>query len=937
MTSAAEMKVTTREPRVDQLVAETDKGQVHQDQPLFSARIAIIAFIAIPTVFFVGAYLIGGHLLLYTDNLLQSYPLRVLVGNDLRHGVFPAWDPYIWSGTPLMGGLNAGAFYPTTLLFAIFPAHAAWIFGEIFVYSATGIGTFLLFRAGGTSDTASFISSFSFVFAGAIATQGSVHLDMAEGLVSLPWALLAIRRIAEDGKWRWAGLFAIALAAAVLAGSPEALLTIAITSATYAVARWTIDRRCWRRFVTRLVPAAAFAFGSTSFLSIPALKFIATSNRGHVSQVNAAANALNPGSLLLGVVPYLEGGYRLFPQLAYFGPSNPTELGFYVGIIPLIAAFALLTPSWGRVLPRGERRTWYAVIVVGLVTAIAAGTALENILYHVPFYGSQHDSGRFVVEVDLGACALFAWWIDGGIRQRRADRPAKDSWYSYASAAIPLVIVLVLATWFAVDPVGFWSTLRTSVTPPPRPEGTVLAIVMAAVLALGGGALALARSRLERKHWLGALSAFVLVDVALFAGGNLYIGGQNPPAASQPNSVLGLIKANLTPGGRYAIFDPDSFDSAHLPAAGEANTGLLASIPSVSGYESIGDATYSTVTGTKVRADMHSSFLYPNQYMPLGLQVLVTVPEAFLVPVWPGSNPPVPLVEQPGTDPLLPAGNVIGPGLPMHPLAAARSPMTAGTTDTWWFGEAAAVSGVTLLLHAPSAGQLVQLGTVDRSGAVAWQKATRLPPDSFTVTVKMTGKAGVGLALRLLSGNDLGPFQTEIATGSSVHLLAGPFSLQVTARNWRMIGQVGNFTLFRALYTPRQAWLATPLGQPGIAGSVRVTSTSQNGATLSVHASSPSLILWSTAYDAGWRATIVPAGGAASTSVDVQRVGLIMGVEAPAGRYRVVFTYRPPGFTIGVAISLATVLAFAVGAGVLSAVYRRRARESDLRDEPVQL
>ena len=49
----------------------------------------ILALIAIPTVVFVGANLFGGHLLLSGDNLIQSYPLRVVVGADRATGSGP--------------------------------------------------------------------------------------------------------------------------------------------------------------------------------------------------------------------------------------------------------------------------------------------------------------------------------------------------------------------------------------------------------------------------------------------------------------------------------------------------------------------------------------------------------------------------------------------------------------------------------------------------------------------------------------------------------------------------------------------------------------------------------------------------------------------------------------------------------------------------------
>ncbi|MBV8462751.1 MAG: hypothetical protein JO368_05625, partial [Acidimicrobiales bacterium] len=76
-----------------------------------------LVLIAIPTAVFVLPDLLAGRLLITGDNLQQNYPLHVLVGSMYRHGQLPFWNPYIFSGTPLMADFNAGAFHPLTGLF----------------------------------------------------------------------------------------------------------------------------------------------------------------------------------------------------------------------------------------------------------------------------------------------------------------------------------------------------------------------------------------------------------------------------------------------------------------------------------------------------------------------------------------------------------------------------------------------------------------------------------------------------------------------------------------------------------------------------------------------------------------------------------------------------------------------------------------------------
>ena len=78
----------------------------------------------------------------------------------------PAWNPWIWSGTPLLGGFNAGALYPGTLLFAALNPLAAWVLNEIAVFAVCGVGLYLLFRNHRLVPLAAAIGAVSFTFAG---------------------------------------------------------------------------------------------------------------------------------------------------------------------------------------------------------------------------------------------------------------------------------------------------------------------------------------------------------------------------------------------------------------------------------------------------------------------------------------------------------------------------------------------------------------------------------------------------------------------------------------------------------------------------------------------------------------------------------------------------------------------------------------------------
>src|SRR5271154_5194072 len=102
-------------------------------------RRALYAMLVVPTLLFVIPALFGPPAI-DADNLIQNFPLRVLTGRQIASGHLPLLNPYSNSGTPLLGGLNAGSAYPLTLIFAFVPAIAAWIFNLIVIYVTAALG-----------------------------------------------------------------------------------------------------------------------------------------------------------------------------------------------------------------------------------------------------------------------------------------------------------------------------------------------------------------------------------------------------------------------------------------------------------------------------------------------------------------------------------------------------------------------------------------------------------------------------------------------------------------------------------------------------------------------------------------------------------------------------------------------------------------------------
>jgi uncharacterized membrane protein YfhO len=120
-------------------------------------------------------------------------------------------------------------------------------------------------------------------------------------------------------------------------------------------------------------------------------------------------------------------------------------------------------------------------------------------------------------------------------------------------------------------------------------------------------------------------------------------------------------------------------------------------------------------------------------------------------------------------------------------------------------------------------------------------------------------------------------------------------------------------------------WLAEEMQ----GASVHQESVSQDGTEVDVaHLPRGGLVIRSEAYQEGWNATAVPAGGGPARTLRVAAHGLVQAVRVPAGTWTITFSYWAPGLTTGLALSAAGIIALVAFGVVSGARHRRRARDS---------
>jgi hypothetical protein len=880
--------------------------------------------IGLPAAAFVLPDLLGGHLVMTGDNLQQNYPLHVLVGSMVRHGQLPLWNQYLFSGTPLLAGFNAGAFYPLVGLFVILPDRAAWIATEVILFSMIGVGMYLFLRALALSTAACVLAALTLVCSGVVVGQAN-HLDMTEGFASIPFMLLAVLHIVRDGRWRWSVLLGIAFALVIFGGAPEAMLDEALLILAYAAISAGLDRSRWWRVLTRCGAGVALALALAAVQWLPGLAAITNSQRSGLGSGFAATGSFPPAYGLLSLVPYLYGGFGQLGESMFFSHYNLAEVEIYMGILPMIALLSLWRPQWPSRLAARERITWYLVGLIGLLLAFGANTPLEHLFNAIPLYGRQRLQSRNMIDVAVATCVLFAGWID-----RRKDAADQGVVFDRRVALIPFSLVLALAGWALVDPSSLITTLSSGGGSPAEAHTVREATLIALGFCLAAGIIVWLRPVLRPRRWLLLVSAFTVLDLGLIAGTSGLVTIPSNAVVAGATPIENDVAADLTSGGRFDVYDPQGYaDEPRAEAAGLPDDNVLAHLPSVGGYASIVSGTYNARTLTHGPGQLNIARLGAGELDGLDLQAIVTVPEYFLLPLR-GDPTTVrgvhQVTEARGSDPVLPAGieaDLPDSGYPTYP--APRGELATGQASTWFFGESLRPTRARVLLTsaAADAGAQIRFGKVRANGATTWGAPVTVAAGARSAAGPLPPGPASGLAVQVVSGR-LPSHQATIVVGQRAYELDGSLSSVIRPGLWRPQDSVDGYALFVRTEAPHPVYA---IGRAGRSSPhVSVLSDGANAETVSVRTASSAVVVRDVAWDPGWHASVSVNGGPARTLRVVPR-GLVQQVRLPAGADLVSFSYRPPHWLVasvlseGASLLLVVLLALAV-----VTLFRRRRR-----------
>ena len=125
--------------------------------------------------------------------ITQIYPWKWLAIDSFKSGNFPLWNPYAFSGTPLLANYQSAVLSPFNLLYFVLPFVDAWSISILLQPLLAAVFMFFYLKSINRSEFASALGAIAFGFCGFI-TSWMMYGTLGFAILYLPLSLFAIEK-----------------------------------------------------------------------------------------------------------------------------------------------------------------------------------------------------------------------------------------------------------------------------------------------------------------------------------------------------------------------------------------------------------------------------------------------------------------------------------------------------------------------------------------------------------------------------------------------------------------------------------------------------------------------------------------------------------------------------------------------------------------------
>lgn len=332
----------------------------------------------------------------YFDVIRQFYPEKIFSLSLIQEFDLPLWNPYNFSGSPLLANFQSAVFYPPGIIYLLLNMPLAWSILVILQPILSFYFTYLYMRKLNVSREGSILSALSYGFSYFMIVWLEYN-TVGHVIAYLPLVLLSIENLLTKKTLLWNGVFVFSLVSLQLGGH------IQVAGYTLVFVVLYLLVRAGRKQLVTFFSLLLLSVGISAVQLFPGVELISSSARSsHEYSFILQKILIQPHQLVMLLVPDFFGNPAT---------RNYFLLDTYVGKVTSIGLISLFFASVMLFLKKNIFVKFFltaAVIVFLLITL----NPLTRFLYsfNIPFFSSSSPTlSTFLMSFSLSVLAGFGF------------------------------------------------------------------------------------------------------------------------------------------------------------------------------------------------------------------------------------------------------------------------------------------------------------------------------------------------------------------------------------------------------------------------------------------------------------------------------------------------------------------------------------------------
>lgn len=362
------------------------------------------------TLFFYWKILFTNRFMFPWDAADFFYPYFHLAHEELRHLRLPLWDPYVMSGFPVIGDLEAQIFYPINWLFVLLSPFAPLPYKLVevqlvFHFFLAGLFMYCLAREFVSTGTPALLSGVLFMSSGAMVAH-TQHLASINAMAWVPLIFLLARRGLLDGDYYHAACAGMLFGIQILAGHWQHSAYLGLLLFLYffyEACLGPMRKKLWPRWIVMLLVVAGLGAALALVQVVPSYELGKLSVRSYLTAWDVTEGN-EPRYLLTLFLPNYFGGLhgvpRWYPHELFFNYVFLTIPGCLLALVGLLYTI------------RRRNFFWLAAILLFIDLSLGRNGHLAPILSRVPILSLFRNAATFFDLANFGLCLMAAVGAD---------------------------------------------------------------------------------------------------------------------------------------------------------------------------------------------------------------------------------------------------------------------------------------------------------------------------------------------------------------------------------------------------------------------------------------------------------------------------------------------------------------------------------------------